>query len=1010
MVARARDEKRLAAGFVRSERRYDSRRRHRCGRNELPAGCGRVDRERATGAEGGCEGEGNRGRGRPTRRTAATTTTSNGAPMGTPAAAQTDLLLHAESEPGPSLESMRAPSLADAAGRSRDASTNSSSRTLLLRQLAAEGETLRFGDTIRLRVRSNFVKPDVPKPDWLDPLHLGWTTEELEGGYIGVYVKTDGTDRVVVPPLGSQAKGVYNPSYFVVESASPEGRRLEGRQVKYGDVVVLRDEHDQVWNNKTSGFLTDGYLAPRPRGSPGEVFVSFQKNMMEGQPVRFGDPAVYIDVKDSHRYRQGFNNRLTNYKSANAKCLGGYLCSDGSGDPLCFRVERYKDKARPRLAGTSLPANLDGLGPRAKSAPPQMYSSGSIPRISVVNVVHVGGRRDTMRTMVPYGIDVFVYNLRSDAQLEIVISDGSTAVLEGSSEACISAGFAGPSQTSLPIKTAANDAPGGELVLSIAKVLPSPPNSAMATTPLLPSSSRSVVVDVGLAWIRLIVAYVVSWFFLVAMWASIGAVWRLMLDDESTPERVAAGMLDFWWSEGDDLRSPLKALGARGGGRVNRRLIGQALLLCWFLGFLTPGSVRRWGATRSLPRGLERMLVTDDDAEGSNGANREHDNNGDGVDDEEEEDDDERHPPAVLAVKFEFRPVKPRPTAPNKLITKHQSMYANLATSFESSGSNSVPETKVEKWRAPGVDANGDPNHPAFIRFVNGERGDRAAALRRWEVTCDWRREHEVDSILDVGHRFFFLIKAHYPHCFFGRDSFGHPIYIERLGHVNMKALKAGGAKLKDIVYHYVFTAEFEWTVLDPAEYGQSLTILDCAGIRFYDFAGEVAEFVKKTTGIIQEHYPERGFMVFVINVPVWFSFIWETVKHFVNPRTREKIRILGTDYQTELYKVVPRNALPELYGGTNPEPLDNSQEERLLRNVVVRTLLRTSTDAVGPDGHNMTRAQLEAYIDPSVDHLAGVSRCTKHGPDGQPLCDASGRPLEKDFVNGGVKRPPAPA
>ena len=312
-------------------------------------------------------------------------------------------------------------------------------------------------------------------------------------------------------------------------------------------------------------------------------------------------------------------------------------------------------------------------------------------------------------------------------------------------------------------------------------------------------------------------------------------------------------------------------------------------------------------------------------------------------------------------------------------------------------GANALNQPHVEKWMAPGVDpATGEPLHNAYIRFVNGEQGDRASALRRWQVTTEWRRDNDVDIILETGHRLFFLIKAHYPHYFFGRDIYGHPIYIERLGFVNMKALRAGGAKLKDIVWHYIWLAEFQWNVLEPAEYGSSLTILDCANIKMYDFAGEVREFVQKTASIIQEHYPERGFMVFVINVPYWFSVVYKAIEVFINPRTREKIRIYSSDYQTELFKYVDRASLPRMYGGTSDRALEDSAEERLQRNIAVRALLKTSTEAVGPDGTIMTRAQLESMLDPSVDAMAGVTRVSRTTPDGRPLCDEKGRPLVK--------------
>jgi len=213
---------------------------------------------------------------------------------------------------------------------------------------------------------------------------------------------------------------------------------------------------------------------------------------------------------------------------------------------------------------------------------------------------------------------------------------------------------------------------------------------------------------------------------------------------------------------------------------------------------------------------------------------------------------------------------------------------------------------------------------------------------------------------------------------------------------VTTKNIRAGGGKLKDMIFHYIYTAEYMWNVLEPTEYGSSLTILDVDGIGIFDFAGEAVEFVKKATAVVQEHYPERGFMVFIINAPLWFTSIWAVVSTWVNPNTRDKIKILGKHYHDEVFKVVPRENLPECYGGTNPRPLSESDEEKMLRNIAIRGLLKNDEVAIGPDGKPMTVEQLKAKLDPSVDHLMYKSKMDKVAPDGSLLCDERGRPIVK--------------
>lgn len=305
--------------------------------------------------------------------------------------------------------------------------------------------------------------------------------------------------------------------------------------------------------------------------------------------------------------------------------------------------------------------------------------------------------------------------------------------------------------------------------------------------------------------------------------------------------------------------------------------------------------------------------------------------------------------------------------------------------------------TAVDKWTE--LDDHGLPKHYGFVRFLNGERGNVQVALKRWEITHQWRVQFGVDDMLQRSHKLFFLIKKYYPTFLYGRTKFGNPIYIEQIGKINTRKIRDAGGKLKDMMYHYVYTSEFMWNVLEPAEYGSSLTILDVSGIGVFDFAGENVEFIRKAMAVVQEHYPERGFMVFVINAPRWFTGVWAVVSAWVNPVTLKKIRICGTNYQEELFKFVDRDALPICYGGTNSTELENSQEERLFRNVAARALIAHNDVVVGPDGNVITIEELQRMIDPSVDHLAYKSQMHKvSSVDGSLLCDADGRPVVKQF------------
>ena len=56
---------------------------------------------------------------------------------------------------------------------------------------------------------------------------------------------------------------------------------------------------------------------------------------------------------------------------------------------------------------------------------------------------------------------------------------------------------------------------------------------------------------------------------------------------------------------------------------------------------------------------------------------------------------------------------------------------------------------------------------------------------------------------------------------------------------------------------------------------------------------------------------------MFIVNSPFWFKAIWFVVKAFLDPKTVNKISILGSDYIKELSQYVALENLPDFLGGT---------------------------------------------------------------------------------------------
>ena len=93
-------------------------------------------------------------------------------------------------------------------------------------------------------------------------------------------------------------------------------------------------------------------------------------------------------------------------------------------------------------------------------------------------------------------------------------------------------------------------------------------------------------------------------------------------------------------------------------------------------------------------------------------------------------------------------------------------------------------------------------------------------------------------------------------------------------------------------------------------------TIMDLKGVTLTKVP-QVYSYVRQASVISQNYYPERLGKLYLINAPWGFSTVWSVVKGWLDPVTVAKINILGSGYQSELLKQVPKESLPKAFGGT---------------------------------------------------------------------------------------------
>ncbi|KAL4906143.1 hypothetical protein BDW74DRAFT_139089 [Aspergillus multicolor] len=210
-----------------------------------------------------------------------------------------------------------------------------------------------------------------------------------------------------------------------------------------------------------------------------------------------------------------------------------------------------------------------------------------------------------------------------------------------------------------------------------------------------------------------------------------------------------------------------------------------------------------------------------------------------------------------------------------------------------------------------------------LLRFLRARKFDVAASKAMFVASEKWRKEFGTD---DLARTFEYTEKPevfkYYPQYYHKTDKDGRPVYIEKLGNIDLTALQkitTDERMLKNLVTEYEKLADPRLPACSRKA-GKLLetccSIMDLKGVGLMS-APSVYGYLKQASVVSQNYYPERLGKLYLINAPWGFSTVFSVVKGFLDPVTVNKIHVLGSGYQAELLKQVPKENLPKQYGGT---------------------------------------------------------------------------------------------
>ncbi|KAG8080685.1 hypothetical protein GUJ93_ZPchr0007g4611 [Zizania palustris] len=176
-------------------------------------------------------------------------------------------------------------------------------------------------------------------------------------------------------------------------------------------------------------------------------------------------------------------------------------------------------------------------------------------------------------------------------------------------------------------------------------------------------------------------------------------------------------------------------------------------------------------------------------------------------------------------------------------------------------------------------------DYHVLLRFLKMRGFNIVKAKEMFLNMLKWREDCAVDAIAkDFKFDEYNAVKICYPHGFHGVDRFGRPIYIERIGLVDVSKLMQ---------------------VTSTDRYGMN------------NFSKTAREMFIEIQKIDSNYYPETLNQLYIINAGAGFRALWKVLKAFMEARTLAKIQVLGTNYLSTILEAIDPSNLPDFLGGT---------------------------------------------------------------------------------------------
>ncbi|GFG33633.1 hypothetical protein Cfor_03387, partial [Coptotermes formosanus] len=229
---------------------------------------------------------------------------------------------------------------------------------------------------------------------------------------------------------------------------------------------------------------------------------------------------------------------------------------------------------------------------------------------------------------------------------------------------------------------------------------------------------------------------------------------------------------------------------------------------------------------------------------------------------------------------------------------------------------------QLRKWVAD-LQKGKVPSDSTLLRFLRARDFNVEKAREMLSQSLIWRKKHQVDRILSE-YQTPQVVKDYFPGGWHHSDKDGRPLYLLRLGQMDVKGLlKAVGEEgLLQLTLH---VCEEGLQLMEEATKTKGKPIstwsllVDLEGLNMRHLWRPGIKALLRIIEIVEANYPETMGRVLIIRAPRVFPILWTLVSTFIDENTRSKFLFYGgNDYQANggLVEYIPQEFVPDFLGG----------------------------------------------------------------------------------------------